>query len=222
MLTIFIRAIILYAVTLVTLRALGKNQLGQFQPYEFALALLIADLMATPMADMSTPLLHGVLPVAALFVVHCLLTFACVKSDKLRAVISGKPSLIVSKGVIDRRELERLSMSLSELLEGMRESGVLDPAQLGTAIVEADGKISAFKTSEVCAMPLVMDGRIQLANLQLAGFDEHWIADLLAHYNLRPKDVLLMSLDGEGNAHIQDMKGTQIELVAAKPAEVAW
>ncbi len=222
MLTIFFRAIILYVVTLITLRALGKNQLGQFQPYEFALALMIADLMVTPMADMSTPLLHGMLPVAALFVVHCVLTFACVKSDKLRAIISGKPSLVVTKGVIDRKELQRLSMSLSELLEGMRESGVLDPAQVGTAIVEADGKVSAFSTSEVCAMPVVMDGRVQLANLRLAGFDEPWLSDLLSRYNLAAGDVLLMSLDGTGCAHIQDMRGTLIDLAAAKPEEVGW
>lgn len=238
MLTIFFRAVILYTVTLITLRAMGKHQLGQFQPYEFALAIMIADLMATPMADISTPLLHGVLPVAALFVVHCLLTFLCLRSDRLRAIISGKPSVVVSKGVIDREELTRLCLSLSDLLEGMRESGILDPARMGTAVVEADGRVSAFPPSgerplapgdisiqtpyEGMPLMLVMDGRVQHNNLKKSGKDESWLGELLSLYNLDAKRVLLMSLDTEGHAHLQDMRGATLSFEAMKPQEVSW
>ena len=212
MLTIFIRALILYAITLFALRALGKSQLGQFEPYELALALLIADLMATPMSDASTPLMHGALPAAALFIAHSLLTFLSMRSDKLRAWISGKPSIVARGGVIDRAQLTRLGLSLPELIEGMRQAGVSDPQLLGTAIVEANGNLTAFQKDESCPFPVIMDGRVQAANLGLYGLDEGRLAAILGRYNLAPDGVLLMSLNDGGAAHIQTMDGALISI----------
>lgn len=238
MLTIFLRAILLYLIMLMTLRAMGKHQLGQFQPYEFALAIIIADLMATPMSDISIPMLHGVMPVAALFIVHCLLTLACMRSDKLRAFISGKPSVVVSRGVVDKKELTRLCLSLSDLLEGMRQSGILDPSQMETAVIEANGRISAFTSGrdraaspadlsiptdyEGMPMTLIMDGRVQQNNLKQAERDLPWLEDALKMYNLSTKDVLLMSLGTNGKAYMQDMRGATIAFEAMKPEEVCW
>ena len=238
MLTIFLRAIILYGVTILTLRAMGKQQLGQFQPYEFALAIMIADLMAAPMGDISTPLLHGVMPVAALFIVHSALTLLSMKSDRFRAVLSGKPSVVVKNGVIDRAELARLCLSMSDLLEGLRESGLLDPKHVGTAIVEADGTISAFPISqqrpvnpadlklatqyEGLPLPLVLDGKVQRANLQKSGQSEDWLLELLALYNLEPRDALLASLSTTGQMRVQDMRGATLDFEALAPAEVRF
>lgn len=238
MLTIFLRAIILYVTMVLAMRALGKHQLGQFQPYEFALTVIIADLIAAPISNVSTPLLHGVLPIAALFVTHSIITLLCLKSDRIRAVISGKPSVIVSKGVIHAGELDRLCMGLSDLLEGMREAGILDPSELGTALVEADGHITAFpQTSHRPAsvqdlelspgyegMPLVLiqDGSVQKNNLSTSGQSEAWLCALLKHYNLQPHDVLLASLNTQGRMHVQDMNGGLISMEALKPEEVSW
>ena len=97
MLTILIRAILLYFILTLSMRAMGKRQLGQFQPYEFVMAMLIANLIATPMSDVSTPLMHGILPVAALYITHALITLLCMRSDRMRAFICGKPSLIISR-----------------------------------------------------------------------------------------------------------------------------
>ena len=177
MFTLFFRAIFLYVVLILTMRLLGKRQLGEFQPFEFALTILLADIISGPIGSVSTPLLYGVLPVMAVIVVHGVLTIACMKSDKLRAVISGKPTLVISRGVIDRKELNRLCLSLSDLLEGLRGAGFLDPTEVGTAVVEANGTISAFadarkrppNTAELQLSPgyeglpmiLIMDGRLQ-------------------------------------------------------------
>ena len=222
MLTIFLRALILYLLTVVALRALGKSQLGQFQPYEFALALMIADLMSTPMGDHSAPLLHGALPAAGLIVAHSLLTFLIMRSDKLRAFISGRASLVVRKGVIDRNELKRLGLSLSELLEGMRECGILDPAALNTAIVESNGNVSAFTAKEVCTIPLILDGRMQQGNLALAKLTEARLLGWIGEYNLAPEQILLLSLGENGQAHIQDMRGAVICMQVPDFEEVDW
>lgn len=238
MLTIFFRAIILYLVMVATMRATGKHQLGQFQPYEFALAIMVADLLVTPMADISTPLLHGVLPILALYVVNGSLTLACMRSDRVRAFISGKPSVVVSRGVIDRKELERLCMSLSDLQEGLREAGLLDPSACGTAVVETDGNITAFPhaakrtvTAEDLklspgyeGMPLVLieNGRVQKHNLGVSGKDEAWLKALLGHYALECSGVLIASLDTKGGMHVQDMRGSILHILALTPQEVVW
>lgn len=238
MFTIFIRAVILYCVMLLVLRGMGKRQQGQFQPYEFAVALIMADLLATPMSDVSTPLLHGVLPVAALFILHGMISMLNLKSDKLRAFISGKPSLVLSRGAVDRKELNRLCLSMSDLLEGLRESGILDPAEAGTAVVEADGSITAFPHVahrpvsvkdmqlepgyEGMPMTLVLDGRLQKNNLNVTGRDEKWLRGLLRKYGLDIEGVLLASLNTQGLMHVQDNAGTILCLKAMEPEQVGW
>ena len=126
---------------IVTMRALGKRQLGQFQPYEFAMTILLADLISTPMGSVSTPLLYGILPFMALFAVHSLITLLSLKSDRVRAIVSGKPSVVISRGVINEKELKRLCLSLADLLEGLRGAGVLDPSDAGTAVVEGQRQV---------------------------------------------------------------------------------
>lgn len=238
MLTIFFRAIILYLAMVATMRATGKHQLGQFQPYEFALAIMVADLLATPMADVSTPLLHGLIPILALYVVNGTLTLACLKSDRIRAFISGKPSVVVNRGIIDRSELDRLCMSLSDLQEGLREAGILDPSSCGTAIVETDGNITAFPhaakrtvTAEDLklspgyeGLPLVLieNGRLQQHNLSMSGKDEAWLDALLRHYGLDLSAVLIASLDTQGGLHVQDMRGSILHIRAMTSQEVVW
>ena len=201
MFTLFFRGALLYIVMIVTMRALGKRQLGELEPYELAMTILLADLISSPMESVSTPLLHGLLPVAAMFVVHGVITLASVRWDRFRALASGKPALVINRGVIDRRELDRLCLSLSDLLEGLRGAGFLDPTEVGTAIVEANGAITAFpagderppKVSELDIAPgyeglplaLITGGRVQPGNLGMTGRDQRWLESLLTAWGSR-------------------------------------
>lgn len=238
LLTIFFRAVILYLVMVATMRATGKHQLGQFQPYEFALAIMVADLLVTPMSDISTPLFNGVLPILALYVVNGTLTLVCMKSDRIRAFLSGKPSVVMARGVINRTELERLCMSISDLEEGLREAGLLDPSSCGTAIVETDGNITAFPHAakrsvtaedlnlkpgyEGMPLTLIENGRLQKHNLSKSGKDEAWLRELLGHYGLGFSNVLIASLDTQGGMHVQDMRGSLLHMQALTGQEVVW
>lgn len=236
--TIFFRGIILYIILVLTMRCMGKRQLGQFQPYEFALTMLIANLIATPMSNVSTPLLHGLLPVAALLFVHTIITVICLRSDRMRAIISGKPVVVVTNGMVHIRELKQLSLSLSDLLEGIRESGILNPYEVGVAIVEADGSISAFPRAaarpptaqemnvaapyEGMPLALVMDGRVQVNNLATARRDEKWLAKQLEKVHLKSSQVFLSTLDTQGRLSTQDMSGNLSQIQAMPPQEVMW
>ncbi len=238
MFALFFRGMALYIVMILLMRGLGKRQLGQFQPYEFAMTILLADVISAPMESVSTPLLHGLLPVAAMFVVHGVITLASLKSDRVRAFVSGKPAVVVSRGVIDQRELNRLCLSLSDLLEGLRGAGFLNPADVGTAVIEANGSISAFAPGdgrpltsaemgvepgyEGLPMILVMDGRAQAHNLQQAGRGEAWLAHELAQRGLSIQGVYLASLDTKGRMMLQLRDGGVQTFQAIPPEQVTW
>lgn len=238
MFTIFIRAILLYILMILATRFMGKRQLGQFQPYEFAMALLVANLLATPMADVSTPLLHGVIPIAALLAVHGIIALVCMRSDAARALISGKPSMIISKGVINQAEMERLCLTLSDLLEGIRQAGISDPSNVGFAVMEANGTITAFPRSskrppttkemgidagyEGVPLALVMDGRIQKSNLKSAQLDEAWLRATLAAHGYLPEGVFLATLTTQGTLTVQVKNGGIFQVEALDASEVAW
>lgn len=238
MFTLFFRGALLYIVMIVTMRALGKRQLGELEPYELAMTILLADLISSPMESVSTPLLHGLLPVAAMFVVHGFITLASMRWDRFRALVSGKPALVINRGVIDRRELDRLCLSLSDLLEGLRDAGFLDPTEVGTAIVEANGTITAFssganrppKASELDIAPgyeglplaLITGGRVQPGNLGMTGRDLSWLEGLLSARGLAPKQVFLASLDTHGRMTLQLNGGELLRFAAMTESEVCW
>ena len=238
MFTLFIRAMLLYAVLILTMRALGKRQLGELQPYEFALTILLADIISEPIASVSTPLLYGLLPVSAVIVLHGIISIVCLKSDKIHAIISGKPTLVINRGVINRAALDELCISLADLLEGLRSAGFLDPAEVGTAIVESNGTISAFQTAadrppkasemnldpgyEGLPMFLVMDGKVQQYNLSQTRRDEAWLSGVLSGRGLSAATVYLASLDTQGRMTVQLMDGTTLRFQALQPEEVLW
>ena len=238
MFTLFFRGALLYLTMIVTMRALGKRQLGELEPYELAMTILLADLISSPMQSVSTPLVNGLLPVAAMFAVHGGITLASMRWDRFRALVSGKPALVINRGVIDQRELDRLCLSLSDLLEGLRGAGYLDPAEVGTAIVEANGSISAFpggadrppRASELNIDPgyeglplaLIADGRVQPANLQRTGKGREWLDGLLESRGLTAEKVFLASLDTQGRMTLQLRGGGVLRFQAVDPGKVAW
>lgn len=238
MFTLFFRGAILYMAMILTMRGLGKRQLGEFQPYELAMTILLADVISAPMESVSTPLLHGLLPVAAMFTVHGIISLACMKWDRFRAVVSGKPTVVISKGVIDRKELDKLCLSLSDLLEGLRGAGYLNPSEVGTAVVEANGSISAFpessqrspKNSEMNVDPgyeglplmLIMDGRVQKNNLTKSGRSEAWLKDVLSRQGLKIGQIYLASLDTQGMMTLQIKNAGVLRIQALDASKVVW
>lgn len=238
MFTLFFRGALLYIMMIVVMRGLGKRQLGEFQPFELAMTILLADVISAPMESVSVPLLNGLLPVAAMFAVHSAISALSVKYDGVRAVVSGRPQVVVNRGVIDRAALDKLCLSLSDLLEGLRTAGFLDPSEVGTAIVEANGGISAFADAEhrgpgtaelnvktgYEGMPLmlILDGRVQRANLQRSGQDEGWLERLLQDRGLKPEQVYLGVLDTAGQLMLQLKRGGTLKISALAPERVAW
>ena len=238
MFTLFVRGAVLYLAMILVMRGMGKRQLGEFQPFELAMTILLADVISAPMESVSVPLLNGLLPVAAMFAVHSAISLLSAKYGAVRAFVSGRPQVVVSNGAIDAEALDRLCLSLSDLLEGLRGAGFLDPAQVGTAIVEANGGISAFANSrsrppsteemkiptgrEGMPLMLILEGRVQRDNLARSGKDAAWLKALLGARGIEAGDVLLASLDTGGLLRLQLLNGDRLQFRAMGAAEVGW
>ena len=123
MLTIIIRSILVYLIVLFVFRVMGKRQLGQMQPFELVLTLIIADLATIPMAEVAMPVLHGVIPLLTLVVLHFIITFLTRKSCKISKFVSGKPMIVVNPKGIDYKALKNLNLSTDDLFEALRGSG---------------------------------------------------------------------------------------------------
>lgn len=122
MLLSFVRAMILYIIVLVVMRAMGKREIGQLEPFELAISIMIADLACTPMANPGLPIYLGIIPILALLVMHFIISFISIKSIKLRAFFSGKPAILINRGKIDEKALIRENFTINELQERLRRS----------------------------------------------------------------------------------------------------
>ncbi len=191
MLISFIRTLILYILIVIALRVMGKRQIGELQPGELVVAILISDLAAVPMSEPGIPLLYGIIPIFTLVIAEMALSFVCLKSEKIRSIISGRPSVIILNGVIDEAEMKKLRFNLSDLTEELRLQGYLDISQIDTAILETNGNITLIPKSEFkipdCGdlnlkvkqdkLPyvLISDGKLNENNLKKSGFDIKWL-----------------------------------------------
>jgi uncharacterized membrane protein YcaP (DUF421 family) len=220
---------------------MGKRQMAQLQPFEFVITLLIADLAASPMGDMGASLLGGVVPILALLALHSAIALASMRSQKFRGWICGKPSVLIRDGKIQAAELERLCYDLNDLMEAVRNQGVMNPADVSAAILETNGGLSVFPTAAqrpVCPadlqlqtkyegipLTLILDGRTQHKNLLTGGLSDAWLMKQLAPLGYTDtSEVFLCSLDTQGRLFVQGAgrRGKLHVAPALKPEQVRW
>lgn len=142
MLVICLRACILYALVLVATRLMGKRELGQLQPFEFVIALMMADLAATPMGNTGIPILYGILPLATLLFIHMSFSLLMLKSTRARDILCGRPVPVIRSGKVDEDALRSLRCTADDLEELLREKDVFDAAEVEYAAIETSGKLS--------------------------------------------------------------------------------
>lgn len=204
---IFFRAVILLLTLLVVMRLMGKRQIGEMQPFEFIITLLIAELACVPMADVSIPLMYGIIAVLAVFILHQLLAVLEQLSDKLRRVISGKPSVVINRNGVDILELKRNNMGVDDLIESLRNTGNFSLDSVHYAIYESNGKLSVLENEqkENSGLPLllVQEGKINKKNLSLIGFDETFAEKQAEKNDCKTKDIEVLTIDGSGKIYFK-------------------
>ena len=144
MFTGLVRTLILYILIIVGIRLMGKRQVGELEPSELVLSLIIADLASVPMQDFGIPLLAGVVPILALLAMTMILSVLTMRSVRFRALLCGRPSIIIREGKVDQREMARNRLTVDELLEELRGQGYTDPSAVKYAILETNGQLSVL------------------------------------------------------------------------------
>ncbi|MBQ3380103.1 MAG: DUF421 domain-containing protein [Clostridia bacterium] len=208
-----VRTIILYILIIAALRLTGKRQLGELQPSELVLSIMISDLACVPMANTGIPLLGGVIPMVTIVSMEIILSFIILKSNRARRVITGQPSIIISKGVVNQREMERLRINIDDLMEELRQKNVVSIEEVNYAILETTGKLSVFSRNDLnpvqksdvdikvekfasIPVPIIADGELDEGNLKKLGLDHGWISKTLKEHGIKnKKGVLYMTVD---------------------------
>lgn len=220
MTTIILRVLIIYILVLFVFRLMGKRQLGQMQPFEFVLTLIIADLATIPMAEISVPLLNGVVPLLTLVFFHFVLTVLTRKSNAFSRIISGKPVIIINPDGIDYNSLKKLNITIDDLFEAIRGAGYFSISEVQYAIMETNGKVSVMpkpdnapvtnldlkiKTDET-SLPLtiISEGKFINENLEMSSNNKEYYFSILKKYGISSiKSVLLLTITKQGELYLQ-------------------
>ena len=222
MLTIIFRAIIIYIIVLFVFRIMGKRQIGQMQPFELVITLIIADLATIPMAEIGVPVLHGVVPLLTLVIMHFVISLIVKLSPKLARFISGKPVIIINPKGIDYKAMKQLEISVDDLFEAIRGQGYFSMEQVQYAIMETAGKISVVPKANFAPVTngdmklevedsflpvnLVSDGKFMTDNFDIAKVSEEKVLSFLKKkmgHQVKIKNVLLFTYDKNGNVFLQ-------------------
>ncbi len=208
MLIIFVRAIVLYIVLLVVMRLMGKRQIGEMQPFEFIITLLIAEVACVPMTDVSIPLSYGIVSVIAVFVLHQLMSVIERAGNAVKLAISGKPSVVITPQGVNLAELRKNNMGLSDLIEAMRTSGYFKFDDLYYGIFESNGKFSALENpnaEKARSFPILIieNGKIQSDNLKKSGFEKNALFKAISKPESELKKIEVLTIDGTGDCYLQ-------------------
>lgn len=219
---ILIRSLILYILVVFSVRLMGKRQLGELQPSELVITILVSNIATLPLEDTDIPLIVGVTPILSLVCFEVIVSWLILRMPKLRKVISGSPKIIISNGKINRNVMRELRFSVDDLMTALRGRDIFDISEVQFAIVETTGSISVMKKPEKDTpiredlnipadnidppQVIVSDGKIILFALKSLGFNEQFVKNVSQKAGIKTSDIFIMTADGTGNCFIAPKK----------------
>ncbi len=222
------RTIIIFITTLIVMRLMGKRQIGEMQPYELVITLIIADLACIPMADISIPLLYGVVAILSVYFIHQIMCLLDLHVPFAKAIISGVPSIVLNQNGIDDKQLKKNNLDVSDLIESLRVEGYFSLDAVAYALYEAEGTFSALPKKNYQAMQsslpllLINEGKFDEKNLVYTQRDKAYFLDVLRGQGCDElKKVLVMTVDGNGKVYLQN-KGEKYRVFELEWQEQLW
>lgn len=219
MLITFFRSIVLYMIVLLVMRLMGKREIGQLQPFELAISIMIADLASIPMTDTGIPIFNGIIPILGLLIMHLLISMINMKSSRAREIICGRPSILIYRGKINEKNLKKERFTINELEERLRGNNVINLGDVEYAILETSGQVTVIQKpnkrntipEDFNIMPeyegipydLVIDGEVMTQNLKAIGKDYNWLKKQVKKFNMNPEEALVVTIDGKGQIFCQ-------------------
>lgn len=223
MINTFVRVIILYTLLLLIMRLMGKRELGQMQPFELVIAIMIADLASIPLSDTGIPLFDGIIPILALLVLQLIISLINLKSIWGRKIICGAPSILVYRGKIDEKVMRKEKFTINELQERLRENNIFSLGDVEYAILETSGQVTVIQKPEKrntipedfnilpdyegIPYDLVIDGKVMHENLKAIGKDYNWLKKEAKKFNIKPEEALVITYDAKEQIFCQKKDG---------------
>lgn len=219
MLITFVRAVVLYIIVLIVMRLMGKREIGQLQPFELAISIMIADLASIPMTETGIPITRGIVPILGLLVMHLLISVLNMKSVRAREIVCGKPRILIYRGKIDEKALIKERFTINELEERLRINNISSIGDVEYAILETSGNITVIqKPNKRTTIPedfnimpdyegipydLVVDGKVMEENLRKIGRNYIWLENQVEKFGFKPEEALIVTFDGKGQIFCQ-------------------
>ena len=214
MFVVFLKSIITFVIVFFVIRLMGKRQIGEMQPFELVITLIIAEVACIPMNDPYIPLYYGIIPILTLATLHILLSFLSRKSVKVRKVLSGNSVIIIDKSGINYANMKKMNMNIDDLIEAVRTAGYVDFSQIAYAIFETNGQLCVVEKEQsqqdgeqpqpqktLLPLELVIDGKFNEENMTLSGTARSEIERVLGENKLRLSDLLYADVRQDGNAY---------------------
>ena len=218
-----LRTLLLYIAVIAAIRLMGKRQIGDLDPSELVVTILVSDLAAVPMQDLGIPMVSGLVPIATLIVLEILLSFIALKSRPFRRLLNGQPAIIIRSGKLDIQKLRQMRLTTDEVIETLRKQNVASVADVKYGVIEPDGTLTVIPrqakqpvTADMlglsprdAGLPLVVvsDGKLVNRSLQLLHLDPRDIENRLNNQSIALSDVFLMTMDDCGNTFLQRKEG---------------
>ena len=205
----FVRTLIIIITLMVLMRLMGKREIGEMQPYEFVITLIIADLACIPMADVSIPLTYGIVAILCVFLLHQLLVILEQSGSIVRRIISGKPSVVINQNGVDVIELRRNNLGVDDLIESLRTAGYFTLDDVAYAIYETNGSLSAMPNSKkqngnnFIPLLIVSEGKLEYHNLKLIDSTKEQIERFIKKQNCTLKKTEVLTIDGAGRVYFK-------------------
>ena len=225
---IIIRTIVVFVALLIIMRLMGKRQIGEMQPYEFVITLIIAEIACIPMSDPSIPLSYGITSVLTIYFLHQLVCLIDLSIPQSKMLFSGSPSVVINKNGIDSTQLKKNNLDVSDLLESMRGAGFFSLDDVDYALYESNGNFSALANKKQDSAPtslpvlLICEGKFDKQNLQLTGKKTEYFLDKLQGQGFNElKKVLVATVDGNGKMYVQEM-GEKYKTFSLNWQEKLW
>lgn len=202
MIIVAIRAVILYVILLIAMRVMGKGELGELQPFDLVVSLMLAELAVMPMEDLNAPMTHGFMAIAAIMFLQCFLSYVTLKSNSARKVICGTPTIIIDHGKFNTKDMNKLRINVNDVLGQMRLKGFYSIEEIDYLIMETNGEMSIIAPDEEpgtkckrIPVATILDGKIMKKNLTKYNISIDDLYRELKESNLKPKQVLYGFID---------------------------
>ncbi len=225
---IAIRTVIIFLTLLIVMRLMGKRQIGEMQPYELVITLIIADLACIPMADNAIPLLYGVIAILTVYFLHQVVCLIDLSARGAKTVLSGTPSIVLNKNGIDDTQLKKNNLDVSDLIESLRVKGYFSLDAVDYALYEAEGMFSALpkknyeELQSSLPVTIIDEGKFVPKNFEQTRRDEAYYKDVLRGQGCDDeKNVLVMTVDGNGKAYLQ-LVGEKYRVLDLQWTEKLW